>query len=87
MSDVLVRVENVSKHFPIRRGIVVKKEIARVRAVDGVDLEVRRGETLGIAGGAERKRRVQDHYPVEPGYDRAHGRAEIRRSALPEVAE
>jgi oligopeptide/dipeptide ABC transporter ATP-binding protein len=50
MSDVLVKVENLHKHFPIRRGIVVRREVARVHAVDGVDLEVRRGETLGIVG-------------------------------------
>ncbi|MFC4909439.1 ABC transporter ATP-binding protein [Actinomadura gamaensis] len=43
-------VEGVFKHFPIRQGIVFKKEIARVHAVDGVDLTVRRGETLGVVG-------------------------------------
>ncbi|MBO2449859.1 dipeptide ABC transporter ATP-binding protein [Actinomadura barringtoniae] len=48
--DVLVSVEGVYKHFPIKQGIVFKKEIARVHAVDGVDLQVRRGETLGIVG-------------------------------------
>ncbi|WP_026413004.1 ABC transporter ATP-binding protein [Actinomadura oligospora] len=49
-NDVLVSAEGVFKHFPIRQGIVFKKEIARVHAVDGVDLTVRRGETLGIVG-------------------------------------
>ncbi|HEY3687971.1 MAG TPA: dipeptide ABC transporter ATP-binding protein [Streptosporangiaceae bacterium] len=48
--DVLVRVENVVKHFPIKQGIVFKSEVARVHAVDGVSLEVRRGETLGLVG-------------------------------------
>ncbi|PRZ41598.1 peptide/nickel transport system ATP-binding protein/oligopeptide transport system ATP-binding protein [Antricoccus suffuscus] len=48
--DVLLRVEGVVKHFPIKRGIIFKKEIGRVHAVDGVDLEVRRGETLGLVG-------------------------------------
>jgi oligopeptide/dipeptide ABC transporter ATP-binding protein len=48
--DVLVSVEGVFKHFPIRQGVVLKKEVARVHAVDGVDLWVRRGETLGIVG-------------------------------------
>ncbi|REF01008.1 ABC transporter ATP-binding protein [Thermomonospora umbrina] len=50
MNDVLVRLENVTKHFPLRHGVVFKKEVARVRAVDGVDLEIRRGETLGVVG-------------------------------------
>ena len=51
MSDeILVKVENIYKHFPIKQGIIFKREVARVHAVDGVDLEVRRGETLGIVG-------------------------------------
>ncbi|MDL4777044.1 MULTISPECIES: ABC transporter ATP-binding protein [Thermomonosporaceae] len=48
--EVLVSVEGVFKHFPIKQGIVFKREIARVHAVDGVDLRVHRGETLGIVG-------------------------------------
>ena len=48
--DVLVSIEDVYKHFPIKQGIIFQKEIARVHAVDGVSLEVRRGETLGIVG-------------------------------------
>ncbi len=48
--DVLVKVENARKHFPIKQGIIFKHEVARVHAVDGVDLEVRRGETLGVVG-------------------------------------
>ncbi len=49
-SDVLVEIEDVYKHFPIKQGIFFKKEIARVHAVDGVSLKVNRGETLGIVG-------------------------------------
>jgi oligopeptide/dipeptide ABC transporter ATP-binding protein len=49
-ADVLVEIEDVYKHFPIRQGIFFKREIARVHAVDGVSLQVRRGETLGIVG-------------------------------------
>jgi oligopeptide/dipeptide ABC transporter ATP-binding protein len=48
--DVLVSIEDVYKHFPIKRGIIFQKEIARVHAVDGVNLEIRRGETLGVVG-------------------------------------
>ncbi|MGI8870502.1 MAG: ABC transporter ATP-binding protein [Mycobacteriales bacterium] len=48
--DVLVRLKGVVKHFPVKVGIVVKHEIGRVHAVDGVDLTVRRGETLGLVG-------------------------------------
>jgi oligopeptide transport system ATP-binding protein len=49
-SDVLLRVDNVVKHFPITQGIIFKHEVGRVHAVDGVSLEVRRGETLGLVG-------------------------------------
>ena len=49
-NDVLVHVSGVSKYFPIKQGVFFKKEIARVHAVDGVDLQVRRGETLGVVG-------------------------------------
>ena len=50
MTDVLLEVENVTKHFPITEGIVFRHEVASVKAVDGVSLQVRRGETLGIVG-------------------------------------
>jgi oligopeptide transport system ATP-binding protein len=38
------------KHFPITQGILFKTKIGAVRAVDGVDLQLRRGETLGVVG-------------------------------------
>ena len=50
MTDVLLEVEDVTKHFPITEGIVFKHEVASVKALDGVSLTVRRGETLGIVG-------------------------------------
>jgi peptide/nickel transport system ATP-binding protein/oligopeptide transport system ATP-binding protein len=48
--DVLLEVKDVTKHFPITEGIVFKHEVASVKALDGVSLAVRRGETLGIVG-------------------------------------
>ena len=47
---VLVRVENLTKHFPITRGIVFQREIGAVQAVDNVSFEIREGETLGLVG-------------------------------------
>ena len=50
MSDALLEVRNVTKHFPITRGIIFQKQVAAVQAVDGVSLSVKKGETLGIVG-------------------------------------
>ncbi|TDV54873.1 ABC transporter ATP-binding protein [Actinophytocola oryzae] len=49
-NDVLLRLDNVVKHYPIKQGALVRRQIGAVRAVDGVSLEVRRGETLGLVG-------------------------------------
>src|SRR5687768_5767540 len=46
----LVRLRGVKKHFPITQGIIFQREVGRVHAVDGVDLEVYPGETLGVVG-------------------------------------
>ncbi len=49
-SGPLLQAEHVIKYFPIKRGIVIQREVARVHAVDDVSLEVQRGETLGLVG-------------------------------------
>ena len=48
--DPILRVDNLVKHFPITQGIVLKKKIGSVKAVDGVSFDLRRGETLGLVG-------------------------------------
>jgi oligopeptide/dipeptide ABC transporter ATP-binding protein len=45
----ILSVENLVKYFPIRKGLL-RRTIGQVHAVDGVDLEVRQGETLGLVG-------------------------------------
>jgi peptide/nickel transport system ATP-binding protein/oligopeptide transport system ATP-binding protein len=47
--EEILRVEGLVKYFPIKAG-VFKHTVGQVRAVDGVDLSVRRGETLGVVG-------------------------------------
>jgi oligopeptide transport system ATP-binding protein len=49
MSEPLLVARDLAKHFPIRSG-VLRRTTAAVKAVDGVDLEVRPGETLGLVG-------------------------------------
>jgi oligopeptide/dipeptide ABC transporter ATP-binding protein len=48
--EPLVRLRGVKKYFPITRGIVIQHHVGDVHAVDGVDLEVFPGETLGLVG-------------------------------------
>jgi peptide/nickel transport system ATP-binding protein len=50
VSEVLVEVRDLVKHFPLTRGIIFQKQIGAVHAVDGVSFDVRRGETFGIVG-------------------------------------
>ncbi|MFC7243237.1 ABC transporter ATP-binding protein [Catellatospora aurea] len=50
MSEVILEVRDLVKHFPIRQGIVFKRTIGQIKAVDGVSLDLHKGETLGIVG-------------------------------------
>ena len=47
--DILLSVRGLKKHFPVKQGLL-KRTSGYLQAVDGVDLEVRRGETLGLVG-------------------------------------
>jgi oligopeptide transport system ATP-binding protein len=46
----LLEVTDLVKHFPIKRGILVDREVDQVRAVDGIGFEIPRGQTLGLVG-------------------------------------
>jgi len=48
-NEILVRVENLKKYFPITRG-VFQRHVGDIKAVDGINFFVRRGETLGLVG-------------------------------------
>ena len=49
-SEPVVRVRDLSKTFPLTKGVVFRRQIGEVRAVDGISFEVPRGRTLGIVG-------------------------------------
>jgi oligopeptide transport system ATP-binding protein len=48
--ETLLRVEDLVKYYPLRKGVVVRREYGSVKAVDGVSFDVRSGETLGLVG-------------------------------------
>ncbi|MDQ6692912.1 MAG: peptide ABC transporter ATP-binding protein, partial [Chloroflexota bacterium] len=45
--DTLLRVEGLKMHFPITSGILIQRVTGAVRAVDGLDFTIKKGETLG----------------------------------------
>jgi peptide/nickel transport system ATP-binding protein len=49
LGETLLKVTGLQKHFPIRKGLL-QRQTGAVRAVDGIDFEVRKGETLGVVG-------------------------------------
>jgi peptide/nickel transport system ATP-binding protein len=48
--EALLEVTDLVKHFPIKRGVLIDREVARVRAVDGISFSIARGQTLGLVG-------------------------------------
>ena len=48
--QALIHAEGVRKYFPIKKGVIIQREIARVHAVDDVSFDIRAGETLGLVG-------------------------------------
>ena len=46
----LLEVRGLQMHFPVTEGIVINRKIGEVKAVDGINFTVRRGETLGLVG-------------------------------------
>jgi oligopeptide transport system ATP-binding protein len=49
-TDNLITLRGLAVHFPVFSGLLWRRQIGTVHAVDGVDLDIRRGETLGLVG-------------------------------------
>ena len=49
-NTTLLRVENLTKHFPVTRGIIFQKQVGAVQAVDDISFEIKKGETFGLVG-------------------------------------
>jgi peptide/nickel transport system ATP-binding protein len=50
VSGDLLTVSGLTRHFPVTRGAIIRRTVANVRAVDGIDFSLAPGETLGIVG-------------------------------------
>ncbi len=48
--ETILQVRDLHVHFPVKRGIIIKRTVAEVKAVDGISLDVRDGETVGLVG-------------------------------------
>jgi oligopeptide/dipeptide ABC transporter ATP-binding protein len=48
--EVVIEVNNLTKYFPISKGFLRPKKVADIKAVDGVNLAIHQGETLGLVG-------------------------------------
>ncbi|TDC17983.1 dipeptide ABC transporter ATP-binding protein [Streptomyces sp. 8K308] len=50
MPEPILQVRDLVKHFPLTQGVLIRRQVGAVRAVDGVSLDLRPGETLGVVG-------------------------------------
>lgn len=46
----LLELQNVKTHFPVKKGLLVRKQVDLIKAVDGISLSINKGEILGLVG-------------------------------------
>ncbi len=49
-NEVIIEIKNLTKHFPVTAGLIRRKNVGVLKAVDGVSLAIHKGETLGLVG-------------------------------------
>ena len=49
-SKILIELDDCQKYFPVTKGVVLRREIGQVKAVDGISLKIRQGETYSLVG-------------------------------------
>ena len=50
MTKELIRAENLTKYFPVTKGLIMMKTVGHVQAVDDINFRINEGETLGLVG-------------------------------------
>src|SRR6266496_5615800 len=50
MPEAFLQIQNLKTYFPVERGVIFRRHIGTVRAVDGVSLSLTKGEILGLVG-------------------------------------
>lgn len=50
MDNIILEIQDLKKHFPVTSGVVVSKELGRIRAVDDISFSIRKGETFALVG-------------------------------------
>ncbi len=50
MENYILEAQNLTKHFPISKGLIFMKQIGAIKAVDGIDFTITKGETFGLVG-------------------------------------
>jgi oligopeptide transport system ATP-binding protein len=85
----LVEVTNLTKHFPVTRGIIIERQVGAVKAVDGINFHINRGETLGMVGESgcgktTAGRTMLGLYPMTDGSVKIDGQ-EVRNASRAEM--
>jgi oligopeptide transport system ATP-binding protein len=50
MNEILLQARDLTKHFPVTKGVIFMKQIGAIKAVDGIDFTIAKGETFGLVG-------------------------------------